>query len=179
VSRPRAGRARILGAVALLWAGCAAGTRYRVLSTLFDGVPPPAPAPAPAPPAAAGAAPAPASGGTAHEPYAARQCDACHDARAANGLVAPRDRLCFECHDPVPERAFVHGPLVAGGCLLCHDPHSSPYPRLLLDAAAGSCLDCHERGDLVPVPGHEAERGDCTGCHDAHASDRRFLLRSP
>lgn len=173
-------RAIALAALALAWWGCSATTRHRVLSTLFDGVPPPkasAAADAVADAAGVSAESHRAAGRVQHEPYASGACDSCHDARVTNRLVAPARELCFQCHDFAPERRFVHGPLAAGGCLLCHDPHESPNRFLLVDASDGFCLRCHDAAELRPVPGHEAGRADCTACHEAHMSDRRFLLR--
>jgi predicted CXXCH cytochrome family protein len=162
---------------AALWIGCSPATRDKVLRTLFDGLPRSATA-APAPAQQPGAEALPGRvGAIEHEPYAEKQCDACHDPRATNALVMPKRELCFQCHDFQPFQRYVHGPLAAGGCLLCHDPHSSPYRHLLLSASDGFCLSCHARADLRPVDGHQAPRTDCTSCHLAHMSDKKYLLR--
>ena len=159
--------------------GCSAGTRHKVLSTLFDGVPPPktADTSAGAPGVASGAGGTALVARVAHEPFAAKQCDACHDAKATNNLVAPKRELCFQCHDFQPFKQYVHGPLASGGCLLCHDPHDSPNRNLLVDESDGFCLRCHDRADLRAVDGHEPDRLNCTECHEAHMSDRKYLLR--
>jgi hypothetical protein len=36
---------------------------------------------------------------------------------------------------------------------------------------------CHDLRALRPVDGHEAGAAACTACHDAHMSDRPYLLR--
>jgi len=166
-------------ALALLSAACAATTRYKVLTFLFDGVPPPrAPATAAGGPGAAG--PAVAAGRVAprdHGPYAARMCGACHEAAATNALVAPKDQLCFRCHDLPVDRKYVHGPIASGGCLVCHDPHGSQYRHLLVSESDGFCFHCHDHAAVAAVPGHERVESGCTECHDAHASDTKYLLK--
>jgi predicted CXXCH cytochrome family protein len=167
--------------VALLAPACTATSRYRVLSTLFDGVP--APGAAAAGEAATSAAtgptlPAPSPGKlNEHGPYAARQCAACHVGGASNALVAPPERLCVGCHQVAADRRYVHGPIASGGCLVCHDPHSSSYPSLLVADSATFCLRCHERAALVPSPQHTDVALQCTECHEPHGSDAEYLLR--
>jgi len=177
---PMKGRAVVTCAcaVALLTAACAAPTRYKVLSTLFDGVPPP-PAPAAAGETGAGGPVVPAVLVTPrdHGPYAARMCGACHDAAATNALVLPKDQLCFRCHDLRIDRRYVHGPVASGGCLVCHDPHSSRYRYLLVSDSDSFCFHCHDHAAVAAIDGHEGVESGCTGCHDAHASDTKFLLK--
>jgi predicted CXXCH cytochrome family protein len=162
----------------LLSASCAAATRYRVLTFLFDGVPPPS-ATAAAGPAGGAAGPAVSAGAVRprdHGPYEARMCDACHKA-GTNALVAPKDELCFRCHELRVDRRYIHGPIASGGCLVCHDPHSSPYRSLLVSESDSFCFHCHDRAAVAAVAGHEGVESGCTGCHDAHASDTKFLLK--
>jgi len=174
----RLAAAALLAGLAALAPSCSAAARHRVLSVFFDGVPEPA-------------APdeAPTEGGLAtaasahrvrieHEPYASGECSACHDSSATNRLVVPAGELCFQCHDFELDRAYVHGPLASGGCLGCHDPHASTNPHLLLSASDGFCLGCHQRQDLFRIEGHLGDRTDCTRCHEAHMSDRKYLLRA-
>ncbi len=176
------GHRRIVAALCLLaalGAGCNTATGHRVLRLFFDGVPEPKAAPA-AVAAASGAQPAAEPrrvGRVEHEPYAAKECEACHDAKRTNSLVLPPEKLCFQCHDFDLSRKYVHGPLAAGGCLLCHDPHTSPYRHLLKSESDGFCLSCHDRRDLSKVEGHESPRTDCTSCHEAHMSDKKYLLK--
>jgi len=163
---------------AALALGCGATTRHRVLSFFFDGVPQPqAPAAAAAPTQPAAAAQQSRIGRVEHEPFAAKECDSCHDKGSSNGLVVSREKLCFQCHDFDLKAKYVHGPLVAGGCLLCHDPHSSPYKHLLRSDSDGFCLSCHDQRDLTKVDGHQAGRVDCTSCHEASMSDKKYLLK--
>jgi predicted CXXCH cytochrome family protein len=91
--------------------------------------------------------------------------------------VAPKEELCFRCHRLRVEKKYVHGPLASGGCLVCHDPHASRYPRLLVSDSDSFCFHCHEAERVARIEGHAGLQGGCTQCHDAHASDERFLLK--
>lgn len=171
--------AAVLLAVAGLSFACSASTRHKVLTFFFDGVPPPRGAAVATQPASAAgeqAASRPA-GYREHGPYAARLCNACHDSGATNALVAPRERLCLRCHQLGLEKRYVHGPLISGGCLVCHDPHASPYRALLVSESDGFCLRCHDRDALSRIDGHTGTAERCTTCHEAHMSDKRYLLK--
>jgi predicted CXXCH cytochrome family protein len=168
-------------AVAALAIGCSSATRHKALTVFFDGVPEPkqaAAAEGQRPDAAAAAAPA-APGRTfgEHGPYAAKLCGACHQSAATNALVVPKDELCFVCHELPRDKRYVHGPLASGGCLACHDPHSSKYRYLLVSEAEGFCLECHDRQAVMRVAAHAGVTQPCTDCHDAHMSDNEYLLR--
>jgi len=166
--------------VAALTMACSSATRHRVLTFFFDGVPPPTPAPAAesSQHSAQAAAAAPRSiGYTEHGPYAARLCNACHEAAATNILVAPAEDLCLKCHDLRRDRKYTHGPLYSGGCLVCHDPHSSQYRNLLVSESDNFCFHCHDRESVERSPAHEGAQGQCTLCHDAHTSNDKYLLK--
>jgi predicted CXXCH cytochrome family protein len=164
----------------VLLAGCSAASRRKVLTFLFDGVPPPKEARTQetgAAEVAASSAPSRAVQYTEHGPYAARLCDACHQAGATNVLVAPKDVLCARCHDLRLDRKYVHGPLASGGCLACHDPHSSRYRYLLVSESDDFCLRCHDLAAISRNAAHEGNPASCTSCHDAHLSDKKYLLK--
>jgi predicted CXXCH cytochrome family protein len=168
----------LLAILAALFSGCAANTRYKVLSFFFDGVPPPGEV-------AGEAGKAGGKKGVAtpekprfleHGPYAARQCDGCH-VRASNRLVLPIEELCFKCHSLDVRKTYIHGPLASGGCNVCHDPHGSMYPFLLVAEAREFCLTCHDAKSIEKRDVHKGDRSQCTRCHDAHSSDRKYLLK--
>ena len=176
---------RLLACVATgaaLLIGCNAKSRYEILSTLFDGVPPPQP-PAGAPAAGRGSAGAVNAVAVQelkprdHGPYAARLCNACHESAATNALVVPREQLCFRCHEIKLDKKYIHGPLASGGCLSCHDPHGSRYQYLLVSDAATFCVYCHDPETIERNPAHAGMEGQCTNCHDAHMSNERYLLK--
>jgi len=164
--------------LALLY-GCAGKTRYQVLSFFFDGVPPPGEARGEAGkggrkgggPGTAAAKP----GYLEHGPYAAKQCEACH-IKASNKLVLPIEELCFQCHSLDIRKKFIHGPIASGGCKVCHDPHGSRYPFLLVSDPKGFCLHCHDANALAKKDFHARTEAQCTTCHDAHSSDSEYLL---
>ncbi|HSP05848.1 MAG TPA: cytochrome c3 family protein [Acidobacteriota bacterium] len=158
--------------------GCGTTTRYKVLNFFFDGVPnPSAPKVVPQRPGAAPVAAAQVAVFTNHGPYAAKLCEACHQ-RQTNALVLPKDELCYKCHELRLDKKYVHGPLASGGCLVCHDPHSSPYRYLLVSESSSFCVRCHDAGDVSRNPAHQgAAEQQCTDCHDAHMSDKQYLLR--
>jgi predicted CXXCH cytochrome family protein len=164
-------------AVALLSAACSQAARHKALTTFFDGVPPleKADTPKGQQPAVGSTAPPRKAQGSEHGPYAAKLCDACHAKGATNALAPPADELCAQCHTIKTDKKFMHGPLVSGGCLVCHDPHSSRYPYLLV-SDSGSCLDCHDREAVARIEGHRID-SNCTTCHDAHGSDTKYLLK--
>lgn len=165
---------------ALVFIGCSATARHKTLTRFFDGVPPlDAAGSTEAKPVTAttiGVPSAPVPGST-HGPYAAKLCTGCHSAGATNALLAPRDELCLRCHELNLDKTFVHGPLASGGCLVCHDPHSSRYRYLLVSEPGTFCLGCHDRDTVAKIDGHTDLSESCTTCHDAHGSDTKYLLR--
>lgn len=176
-------RARVALGVAFaaaLVASCTASSRQKTLRIFFDGVPPPPPvATSEVSPGPGGSVETAVAGPAIveHAPYATKQCDGCHDRNGVGGLVAPRQELCLTCHDLPRDKRYVHGPLAAGDCLVCHRPHSSPNRYLLVSASDTFCFHCHASADLTAVDGHQGESATCTRCHDPHMSDRKYLLR--
>lgn len=169
------------GLVALL-AGqaCSPPARHATLSFFFDGVPDLPPPVETAPPQVLAAHEGPRvrkPGYRAHGPYGARLCDACHLSTSANSFVVPKEKLCLNCHEMRLDKAHLHGPVAAGGCTDCHDPHGSSHPSLLVADGATFCYRCHEQQDVVALPAHRETTKACTECHDPHQSDREHLLR--
>jgi predicted CXXCH cytochrome family protein len=129
-------------------------------------------------------------------------CVQCHNPHGSDNeklLLLPKNRLCLECHDPVPAEAAQgseHGAVTdAQGCVNCHDPHSSDQAALLLRPQRALCLGCHnkeiavkegnrtgrvmniqQRLDMPSV--HEPATADdgCTSCHAPHGSQYKKLL---
>ena len=165
--------------MAALTTGCNTPAHHKVLTYFFDGVPPPKQPPAPEDTASSRARQAPARGVgyMEHGPYAARMCTACHEPAATNALLAPAEDLCLRCHDLRRDKKYTHGPLFSGGCLVCHDPHSSQYRNLLVSESDNFCFHCHEQGSVERIVGHEGAEGQCTSCHDAHSSNEKYLLK--
>jgi predicted CXXCH cytochrome family protein len=162
-------------AAMVLLSGCSANTRYQALSFFFDGVPAPEGAAIRGRDPGAKASAAATEQPSRHGPFDARMCDACHQA-GTNKLLLPKDELCLKCHTFKPEKRQ-HGPVVSGGCLVCHDPHRSANQYLLVSKAKEFCAFCHDLGEIYS---HDVHRGSdlaCTECHNPHGSDNDFLLR--
>ena len=112
------------------------------------------------------------------------KCTDCHNAHGAlrDRMVrsAPnQDLVCLKCHaDKRGPFVFEHEPVRVEGCMACHTPHSSMYPRLLLTARINTlCLQCHEQ---IPTGPHSQNlaRQDCIMCHASiHGSNVSTTLR--
>ena len=119
----------------VLLCACNTTKSHKALGYFFDGVP----EPGKAPPELVGRdnrkgsvpVPATASRYREHAPYAAKQCQACH-MKATRRLVLPIEELCLKCHTLNVRKKYIHGPLASGGCKVCHEPHGSTYPFLLV-----------------------------------------------
>jgi len=158
--------------------GCEPRTQYKVLSFVFDGVPDPD---------------KPVEGGQTggngngkarvarstyreHGPFAAKMCEGCHE-RSTNVLIMPVEKLCLNCHTLQLDKKFIHGPVVSGGCKVCHDPHGSAFPFLLVSDPRTFCYYCHSEKDVARNEVHQGVTEACTICHNAHMSDNNYLLK--
>jgi predicted CXXCH cytochrome family protein len=123
-----------------------------------------------------------------HQPVAAGRCAQCHgEPGTPAALETRRDglELCVACHGELVDRAFaarrIHGPLLDRvACLNCHSPHAAPVSGLLRARPERLCGECHAdviaRQERSRVAHEPVAQGDCSACHDAHASDHAFLL---
>ncbi len=113
------------------------------------------------------------------------QCTACHG--ESNGRLNPTKlnpvSTCTTsgCHAAKIQHRFVHGPVGAGTCIYCHDPHGSFYSDFLSRQGSELCTVCHEDtntfSDHSDVHSPVAD-GSCTECHDPHGSETRFQLKA-
>lgn len=117
--------------------------------------------------------------GSAHRPYADKQCERCHDKNKEGGLILPKEKLCFHCHPKIIAKAFVHGPASVGSCLECHDPHSSAFPALLKVEKSMVCAGCHKETRQAAAMHDKvtANHMFCMDCHNPHCGDAAFFLR--
>jgi len=158
---------------------------------------PPAPAAAAKPAAPPSAAARQAPPATA----AAGACVSCHAAVPKHAAVHPKLADCVSCHVPKTRDAhafddkkctvchqmvkkndkFVHGPVAAGECLACHDPHGSDEPAQVRVFGSDLCQKCHvdmkarlaeKRFTHAPV------KEDCATCHNPHASPSKYQIRN-
>jgi predicted CXXCH cytochrome family protein len=111
---------------------------------------------------------------TFHRPTIESKCASCHSREVQEKGLAEA-AVCYGCHKA---RAIlfphVHGPVAAGRCLICHDPHGSNIQGLARHQPGEMCTGCH---DQPVTESHTSSRTHiCTICHDPHyGSDRAFL----
>ncbi len=104
----------------------------------------------------------------------------------STGYYALAQDSCItaECHVKMGKAKYVHGPIAANECTVCHVVGKNDRPPkkhdLSFNKQGGSlCLSCHEEFEqslqdkTVHLP---VEEGECIVCHDSHQSDNKFLL---
>lgn len=179
----------IVGTISLL-CGCDPVTRYKITSTIFDGVPsmPPAEqycreyhqrAVAEELEAEKKKQQITEEGvASTHPPYAEKRCNDCHDKSTESGFVAPARQLCSVCHPGFLKGAYAHGPAAVGDCVMCHSPHNSKYKKLLKQPKSTICGTCHQEKRMAQGLHNTAEAKGmaCTDCHNPHAGNSRFFL---
>jgi predicted CXXCH cytochrome family protein len=180
----------IAGVVALL-CGCDPATRFKITSTIFDGVPrmPPADEYCRDYHLKALSEEAEAEkqkqvvlqkeNASSHPPYAEKRCKDCHDKNTDSGFITPLKDLCAACHTDFLKGTYFHGPAAVGACLKCHVPHDSPNSTLLIRQKAEICGICHiEQRVAKGLHDNARSRGIiCTECHDPHAANNHFFLK--
>ena len=173
-------------AVAFNLTACDKEKKYKALSTIFDGVPKPWPDTT-----GSEKRNIPENRNTKkdsidrskftlymHKPYEERACESCHEQKGSFRLSAALPDLCYKCHMDYHQKLLVvHGPLEAGECLNCHNPHQSEHKKLLTRKGQEICLFCHKVEDIQITKLHQ-DIGDrlCWECHNPHGgSDRTFM----
>lgn len=116
---------------------------------------------------------------SSHPPYTEKNCGGCHNFKATNLLIKPKDQLCYVCHKNFIKGPYVHGPVAVADCLACHVPHDSRYPALLQQAKSTICSKCHHEERLAAnmheqVIAHDME---CVDCHDPHSGFTNYFLK--
>lgn len=184
----------ISGCLLVLLCGCDPIARHKVLTTVFDGVPSlPPPEQVCAEYAEkrvvavrdeltgkkATAEAKPAGDKSRHPPYEEKRCDNCHDKTTQSGFVTPLKELCFVCHAGFIKGSYVHGPVAAGDCLFCHEPHTSRNPSLLKKDVSDICAVCHrEKRMAASLHAKVAERKiGCAECHNPHYGNVQYFLK--
>lgn len=89
-----------------------------------------------------------------------------------------------KCHPKMGKDAYVHGPVAAGQCAICHQQSNANHPsggkndfKLAENGGKELCFSCHERSDQNPVVHKPVQKGDCTACHDPHGSSAELMLK--
>jgi len=128
-------------------------------------------------------------------------CVQCHNPHSSDynfTLIGESTKgVCFACHKDkhkeIAGNKVKHGGLeLPNGCLACHGPHTSAFPKQLAMAPMDLCLSCHDReygkGDkkTADIKGvltkNKITHGpikdkDCSGCHNTHGSNNFRILR--
>jgi predicted CXXCH cytochrome family protein len=89
-------------------------------------------------------------------------------------------KLCLGCHDDVSEGEFVHGPIRAENCKICHGIHGGDNESMLKLPGKDGCLACHAGIRTIMENAksqHEpVVNGVCWDCHTPHSADYRPFL---
>lgn len=128
-------------------------------------------------------------------------CVQCHNPHSSDykfTLIGENTKgVCFACHKDkhkeISEVTVKHGGLeLPNGCIACHNPHVSAFPKQLAMAPMDLCLSCHDReythaekktGNIKGVlAANKITHGpikdkDCSGCHNTHGSKNFRILR--
>jgi predicted CXXCH cytochrome family protein len=110
-----------------------------------------------------------------HKPVLEGRCAECH-AGVRQGGAGAEGQTCKSCHRKLAVIfPYVHGPLAAGKCVVCHEPHGSSWPALTIGEPRAMCTACH---DQLSSREHidKARTRVCYLCHNPHASMNRRLL---
>jgi predicted CXXCH cytochrome family protein len=108
-----------------------------------------------------------------HQAVVDGNCGDCHRKGAAKGDAEKAD-ACYRCH-PVGKYVYWHGPVSAGACTFCHDPHGSVDPAMLKHEERRLCISCHDQPSSKKHI--EGEKKECRSCHDPHGSnDNKFFV---
>jgi predicted CXXCH cytochrome family protein len=110
-----------------------------------------------------------------HQPVLEDRCADCHAAIRRQSPTAEAE-TCKGCHRKLAVfYPYVHGPLAAGKCLVCHDPHGSDRPSLTVADAKTMCTRCHDQPESLDHA-QTARSRVCYLCHNPHTSmNRKFL----
>lgn len=93
------------------------------------------------------------------------------------------NRTCVDskCHSDMGTQKYVHGPVGAKICTVCHVPTQGKDHEFKFFAAKEElCLGCHEesRDMMLQEYLHKPVlEGNCTGCHDPHQSNFQYTLK--
>lgn len=168
----------ILGSLFL--ASCAPQVRYNVLSFFFDGVPDPDLEVNVAPGDSLVLASLTTDSITFpvevkpsvlyHYPYQEKECMLCHDPESVGSLISAEPNLCYQCHEDYSQiYSNLHGPVEAGYCSVCHEPHMSKVENLLQLEVNKLCAKCHvEFSENQPDFHIRLDDEKCTVCHNPH-----------
>jgi len=89
--------------------------------------------------------------------------------------------VCLECHPTTVDYDYLHPPVAAGDCQVCHAFHGTTRALLKKTPEQELCYTCHQpvskEGDTM-LHGDVAKQ-HCTACHTPHGSFFKNLLAGP
>jgi predicted CXXCH cytochrome family protein len=114
-----------------------------------------------------------------HPAYQNKLCEKCHDVNHSYRLINRQPEICYTCHKSFEEVYDVlHGPVAAGFCTTCHQPHQSENEKLLVLPVREVCQYCHQPGDVDKNQAHQkVSNNNCMTCHNAHGGKTTHLLK--
>ncbi|MCK4509290.1 MAG: hypothetical protein KAU27_12140, partial [Desulfuromonadales bacterium] len=87
-----------------------------------------------------------------------------------------------DVEDCTPEAKYVHGPVSAGSCYMCHGTHGSDNQAMLILPGNGTCVACHfgiKKINDNAVSQHDpVANGNCWDCHAPHVSNYKPYLKA-
>ncbi len=94
----------------------------------------------------------------------------------------PPDATCVtaECHATYASSTFVHAPVAAKNCFLCHEqetPETGPHVYPLKRTGNDTCTFCHAVTGTRQHTHQAILTVGCVACHDPHAAPTRNLIR--
>jgi predicted CXXCH cytochrome family protein len=94
------------------------------------------------------------------------------------------DESCVtaKCHNQITKTKYVHAPVAAKACLVCHANIRKDPPFGLVSTAVDLCWGCHKNQKLSVINSkylHKILKNEgCIGCHDSHGSNKtKYLLK--
>jgi len=174
----------LISAFIIFIVSCSKEANYKVLSFLFDGVPDPNLTDELIDTIEVGDTTLIADTNNLHEiyvhsPYGLKECNTCHSDEIGV-LVENQPSLCYSCHTDYRQiLGELHGPVAAGTCTACHDPHKSKYENLIIKDRSDICFHCHDQEMLVTNDVHSLiESSSCIECHDPHGEENKYYLKN-
>lgn len=119
-----------------------------------------------------------------HAPFAKGECKKCHTTAGAQDGALKEDmpNLCYDCHKDYEKNSYIHGPVAAGACTTCHNPHESENKKLLTSPSINElCYSCHyDKGESMKSMStlHPPAVNSCTNCHDPHGENHLYQLKA-
>ena len=90
--------------------------------------------------------------------------------------------MTAKCHDSMGKEKFVHGPVSAGECTICHGESAkhkenpAKHKFSLIEGLSEICYECHDKFETKKYMHSPVEEGECVACHSPHGSPNKFQL---